>query len=367
MLSVVCFPHRTLRRKAMPRRAPKIVLSENERETFEKLIRKGTSEQRSVLRTKIILLANEGKESKNIARELGISEQIVSKWRGRFQREREEGLVDQPRPGKPQKFDHGVRLKVIEVACRRPEKITHWSTRELAKKVNEELTLDMSHMTVKRILSSCDLKPHQVKMWVTSQDPDFQVKMMDIVGLHLDPPENALVLSVDEKTSIQALGRNHPPQPMGSGRPERIDHEYVRHGTKSLIAALLVHKGEVLGKCYDRHRHQEFLDFLKTIETHFPDKELHLIVDNLSVHKHHEVKDYLKERENRMFLHFTPTHASWLNQIELWFSILSRKLIKRGIFNSKKELVESIMSFIGQYNKEAKPFRWTYAGEPLRI
>lgn len=149
--------------------------------------------------------------------------------------------------------------------------------------------------------------------------------------------------------------------------PERVDHEYVRHGTKSLLAALLVHKGEVMGKCYDRHRHQEFLDFMKTIETSFPDKELHLIVDNLSVHKHKKVKEYLKEREDRIFLHFTPTHASWLNQIELWFSILSRKVLQRGIFNSKKELIDSIMNFIEQYNKEAKPFRWTYAGEPLRI
>lgn len=140
----------------------------------------------------------------------------------------------------------------------------------------------------------------------------------------------------------------------------------VRYGTKSLIAALLVHKGDVIGKCYNRHRHQEFLDFMRTIETNFPDKELHLIVDNLSVHKHQKVKEYLKEREDRIFLHFTPTHASWLNQIELWFSILSRKVLKRGIFNSKKELVESIMNFIEQYNKEATPFRWTYKGESLR-
>jgi len=364
---VVSFLTVRRRRKVMPRKAPKIALSQEEQEKFERLIRRETAQQREVIRAKIILLASEGKENRDIAHELGVSQQIVSKWRRRFSQLREEGLKDRMRPGKPKKFDHDTRLKVIEIACRKPEKVTHWSTRELAKKVSEELSVDISHMTVQRILSSADLKPHQVKMWVTSRDPDFEAKMVDIVGLYLNPPENALVLSVDEKTSIQALGRKHPPVPMSPGKPERVDHEYVRHGTKSLIAALLVHKGDVIGKCYDRHRHQEFLDFLREVETRFSDKELHLIVDNLSVHKHKKVKEYLEQRKERMFLHFTPTHGSWLNQIELWFSILSRKVLKRGIFNSKKDLVDSIMNFIKQYNKEAKPFRWTYAGEPLRI
>jgi len=351
----------------MARKAPEIALSQEEREYLQALIARYTAEQREVLRARIILSAHEGKENQEIAKELGVTQDIVGKWRTRFFHQGKEGLEDKPRPGKPKRFDHGVRLKVIEVASRKPEGMTHWSTRELAKKVNQELAIEISHMTVQRILTSADLKPHQVKMWVNSQDPDFEAKMMDVVGLYLDPPENALVVSVDEKTSIQALGRKYPSQPMRPGEPERIDHEYVRYGTKSLIAALLVHKGDVIGKCYNRHRHQEFLDFMRTIETSFPDKELHLIVDNLSVHKHQKVKEYLKEREDRIFLHFIPTHASWLNQIELWFSILSRKVLKRGIFNSKKELVESIMNFIEQYNKEARPFRWTYKGEPLRI
>lgn len=351
----------------MARKAPKISLSKEEKKRLKTIVAKSTSEQREVMRAKIILLADQEKENQEIAKEVGLTQEIVGKWRKRFFRQRMQGLKDAERPGKPKKFDHDTRLKVIEIACRKPEEITHWSTRELAKKVNKELSVDISHMSVQRILSSADLKPHQVKMWVESRDPDFEAKMVDIVGLYLNPPENALVLSVDEKTSIQALGRKHPPKPMEPEKPERVEHEYVRHGTKSLIAALLVHKGEVMGKCYDRHRHQEFLDFLKEVETNLPDKELHLIVDNLSVHKHKNVKEYLKQRKNRIFLHFTPTHASWLNQIELWFSILSRKILKRGIFNSKKELVDSIMKFINQYNKQAKPFRWTYAGEPLRI
>lgn len=350
----------------MPRKAPKIDLSQTQREKFKQLIRKETAEQRKILRAKIILLADEGEENQQIADELGVSEQIVSKWRKRFSQLGEEGLEDSPRPGKPKKFDHQVQLKVIEIACRKPKDTTHWSTRELARKVGEELAVNISHMSVQRILSSADLKPHKVETWVESRDPDFEEKMMDIVGLYLSPPENAVVLSVDEKTSIQALGRKHPPKPMEPGRPERVDHEYVRHGTKSLIAALLVHKGEVVGECYDRHRHQEFLDFLHQIENTFPDKELHLIVDNLSSHKHKKVKEYLRGKD-RIFLHFTPTHASWLNQIELWFSILSRRMLKRGIFNSKRQLVDSIMKFIKQYNTEAKPFRWTYTGEPLRI
>lgn len=316
----------------MARKAPKIALSKEQKETLRAIVTRHTSEQREVVRAKIILLADQEKENQQIAKKVGLTQEIVGKWRKRFSQQGIEGLKNAERPGKPKKFDHEVRLKVIEIACRRPERVTHWSTRELAKKVNEELSVDISHMSVQRILSFADLKPHQVKMWVNSQDPDFEAKMVDIIGLYLNPPENALVLSVDEKTSIQALGRKHPPQPMKPGKPERVDHEYVRHGTKSLIATLLVHKGDVMGKYYDRHRHQEFLDFPKEVETNFPDKELHLIVDNLSLHKHKKVKDYLEQRKDRIFFHFTPTHASWLNQIELWFSILSRKVLKRGIF-----------------------------------
>lgn len=203
-------------------------------------------------------------------------------------------------------------------------------------------------------------------MWKDSPDPDFESKMMNIVGLYLDPPRNAIVLSVDEKTAIQALGRSSANKPVKPGQVEKINHEYIRHGTKSLIAALSVHEGTITGECFDRHSHKEFLVFLKNLAKCYPRGELHLIMDNLSMHKHKEIQKWLR-RNKRIQVHFTPTYASWLNQIELWFSILARKIIRRGVFSSKQELVNKIMEFIKYYNTQAKPFRWTYRGDPLTV
>jgi transposase len=277
-----------------------------------------------------------------------------------------EGLNDIPGRGRPRVFDMNDRLKVITEACNPPNKTTYWTIRDLRTHLNKEHSLKMSNDTIHQILKSTDLKPHQYEMWCNSQDPDFEAKQIDIIGLYMNPPENAIVLCVDEKTGMQALGRKYH-KPMKPGYPEKFDNHYIRHGTKSLIAAFLVHKGNVFGKCYDRHRHKEFIDFLNQVEKRYPKGELHIVVDNLSVHKHDKVKKWLKRRDGRIKFHFTPTHASWLNQIELWFNILSRKTLKRGIFNSREELVEKVMDFIEEYNKEAKPFKWTYTGEPLKI
>lgn len=350
----------------MAGKATSIILSEAERAWLEKCIRSGTAEYRMILRSKIILLADEGLEVRKIAKQLHISQKAVCKWRKRFAKYGLDGLSDAERPGRPSIYTPEDKLKVINISCQKPDTITHWSLRDLTQEINKQSKKKMSHMTVQRVIKAVDLKPHQYEMWCNSQDPDFETKQIDIIGLYMNPPENVIVLCVDEKTGMQVLGRKYH-KPMKPGYPEKFDNHYIRHGTKSLIAAFLVHKGNVFGKCYDRHRHKEFIDFLNHVEKKYPNGELHIVVDNLSVHKHDKVKKWLKKRDGRIKFHFTPTHASWLNQIELWFNILSRKVLKRGIFNSREQLVETVVKFIEQYNKKAKPFKWTYTGEPLKV
>lgn len=345
----------------MARKAPEIWLTKQEKEALQTIVRKDTSEQRIVLRAKIVLLASKGYRNDEIMEELGISKPVVIKWRRRFFEKRLEGLKDAPRPGKPRLYGPEIRIKIAAEACKPPSGQTHWSTRDLAKHIG-----GVNHTMVYRVLKAEKIKPHLYRMWKDSTDPDFESKMLEIVGLYIDPPENAMVLSVDEKTAIQALGRPKPNKIVKPGQVEKINYEYIRHGTQSLIAALAVHDGKINGRCFEHHSHKEFLIFLKDLAKRYPRQELHLIVDNLKVHKHPEVQKWLKRNE-RVHFYFTPTYASWLNQIELWFSILARKIIRRGIFNSKEELVTKIIEFIKCYNKEAKPFRWTYTGDPLTV
>ncbi len=304
----------------MTKPLPDISLSDEEREELNHVIRKSTSPQHKVLRAKIVLLAEKKMSTEAIMKELSISKSTTVKWRKRFSLNRFEGLNDAYRPGKPRTHKSDVRLKIATEACRPPETITHWSTRDLAQHLSEQGT-KVSHMTVQRVLSAEKIKPHLCEYWLNSTDPDFEAKQTEIIGLYLNPPENALVISVDEKTGLQALGRKHPNKPARKGSPEKMEFEYKRHGTVSLIASLAVHQGEVVGKCYERHTNNEFIDFLEEIDASYGhcNKEIHLIADNLSVHKHQRVKDWLSARPN-YFIHFTPTHASWLNQIELWFS-----------------------------------------------
>lgn len=345
----------------MARPLPRIDLTPDERRGLECIVRADTSEQRAVLRARTVLLADEGCSTEEIMGALGISKPIVIKWRSRFVKDRLDGLQDAPGRGRPRVHGADIRLKIATEACRPPAGATHWSTRDLAAHVG-----GVSHVTVHRVLSAEKIKPHLQEMWVNSQDPDFEAKQAEIIGLYLNPLENALVLCVDEKPGMQALGRKALDKPVRPGTAARREFEYVRHGTKSLLAALAVHDGTVTGQYYDRHSHAEFLDFLQVLDRLYPSGELHLIVDNLSVHKHENVEKWLG-RHPRIKLHFTPTHASWLNQIELWFSILGRKILKRGIFNSTHELVAKIMDYIECYNQSATPFRWTYTGAPLTI
>jgi len=253
------------------------------------------------------------------------------------------------------------RVHVMALACTTPDDASNqWSVRRLAD------ASGFSKSSVHRILQEASLKPHKVDYWCgKSPDPEFEEKQAAILGLYLSPPENALVLSVDEKSQIQALDRMQPMLPLRPRKTKRFTHTYTRHGTTCLLAALLVHRGEIEGRCVDRHTHAEFLSFLKHLYRKYPGKDLHVIADNYSAHKHSEVMEWASKRR-RLTLHFTPTYASWLNQIEIWFGILTRKVIRGGIWQSKQELVSQIMAYIRRYNQDhAMPFKWTYTGKPL--
>lgn len=350
----------------MSRKKLTLNLGLEEKKDLTAIIRAKTSEQRMVERCRIILMTDDGKTLDEIAGALDISRATVNLWRQKFLTKRMEGLKDKQRPGRPRNFTSEERLKVIARACQKPENTTRWSTRDLAEALKKE-NLDISKSTVNRILLEIDLKPHKFDMWVTSRDPEFDEKCARIVGLYMNPPENALVISVDEKTGMQALGKKIPNKPMKPGYPEKTEFEYVRHGTQALIASFVVQSGEVFGKTYDRHTRYEFLDFMQDVTAKYPDKDLYFIMDNFRTHKTKEVMEWVEKQNGRIHFHFTPTHASWLNQIELWFSILARKFLKRNIFDSVNDMVKKLMAYIEEYNQNAKPFRWTYAGEPLKV
>jgi transposase len=345
----------------MPLVAVGIELSDEERAALLAIVRSPRSEQRMVTRARVVLAASEGIPNRRIAGEVGLSERKVGVWRNRFAERRLEGLGDLPRPGAQRRYGHDKRLEVFKTACSEPpEGETHWTVRSLAE------TVGVGKSQTHAFLSDADLKPHQVRSWLTSLDPDFDTKQADVCGLYLSPPENAIVLSLDEKTSIQARQPIRKELPIEPGKPARREFEYKRHGVQALLAALLVHTGEVIGEVYDRNTRIEFLDFLERLEHQIPaGKEVHAILDNLQVHKTPEINQWL-DHHPRWTFHFTPTHASWLNQIELFFSILTRRLLRRGIFTSQADLRTQLLAFIDRYNPTAKPFAWTYQGKPLK-
>ena len=310
-------------------------------------------------RARIILLAGQGLPNPAIAEQVGVHHVQVCQWRQRFVKERLQGLYDKPRSGRPLVYGHDERLHLVDTAVNPPKVESHWSTRTLAGAVG------MSKSHVQRLLKRMDVKPHRVQEWLSSRDPEFEVKQLEIVGLYLSPPENALVIAVDERTQMVVHEPVNPSKPMRPGTPERREFEYVRHGTQSLLAALLVHQGKVIGRVEPTHTRVEFIRFLEVIDSETPpEKDLHLILDNLQVHKTPEVKAWLAEHP-RFHLHFTPTHASWLNQIEIWFSILGRRLLSRGIFTSKEDQAQKIMDYIEHYNQTARPFAWISQGKVL--
>lgn len=339
----------------------KVELNEEQETTLKMWSASGKTEQRMALRAKVILFAAERLSLKSIEAKTGLNWQSCLKWRKRFLSQGLEGLKDKAGRGRPQTISAEERTKVIALACTTPvDGSTRWSVRKLAEATG------YGKSTIQKILSEGEIKPHKTEYWCgKSPDPEFEEKQAAIIGLYMNPPENALVLCVDEKSQIQALDRTQPLLPIKSGEPKRLSATYKRNGTTCLLAALAVHEGTIDGKCVDRNTHKEFLSYLKRIYRKFPGKELHVIVDNLSVHKHKDVMEWASKRR-RLTLHFTPTYSSWLNQVEIWFNIFARDVLKGGIWKSKKQLVSQIMEYINNYNKLwAKPFKWTYTGKPL--
>jgi len=347
----------------MARIGQPIKLTMEERKELLTMSRSHKLEKRYVDRAIIILHSDEGKSLEQITKLIGKSRPVVNKWRQRFRKYRLEGLKDAPRSGKPKIITPEQKALVIEKACTKPEGgYTNWSQGRIAKEIG------ISQSKVFQILKQADLKPHKIEYWCgKSRDPEFEQKMLNVVGLYMNPPENALVISVDEKTQIQALDRTQPELPLRKGNPKRQTATYKRNGTVSLIAALAVHTGEVTAKTISSNNAENFLKFLKTLDRKYRNKKLHIIADNLSIHKHKDVKEWLKGKR-KIKLHFTPTYSSWLNQIEIWFNILTKDVVKGGIWNSSKQLADQLMEYIKNYNEtRAKPFRWTYTGEPLTI
>lgn len=330
---------------------------------LETIVRSTRAESRQVQRAKIILDWHHGKSFAETQNQLGVSQVIINKWRKRFSTDGLSGLTDAPRSGKPPVLTAVQKTQVIKLATSKPGNgYTSWSQRRIAKETG------MSQSKVQQLLKEADLKPHKIEYWCgKSTDPEFESKMVNIVGLYMNPPENALVISVDEKTQIQALDRTQPILPLKEKAPKRLTATYKRNGTVALIAALAVHKGDITAKTMEKNTSENFLQFLKQLYRKYPMKHLHVIVDNLTVHKHKMVSDWVKSK-NRITLHFTPTYSSWLNQIEIWFNILTKDVLKGGVWKSKKQLVDQLMEYVKTYNEQrAKPFKWTYTGKPLTV
>jgi transposase len=335
-------------------------LTDDERATLERWVRRPTSAQALALRCRIVLACATGDNNTAVAKELGIGFSTVSKWRSRFLAFRLDGLHDEPRPGAPRQIgDDAVEAIVVKTLEETPTDATHWSTRSMAKATG------MSQSAVSRIWRAFGLKPHLVDTFKLSPDPLFVEKVRDVVGLYINPPEGALVLCVDEKTQIQALDRTAPVLPLRPGLPERRTHDYVRGGTTNLYAALDVASGHVIADMTDRHRAVEFRRFLNLINRSVPDElDVHLVVDNVSTHKTPEIKTWLL-RHPRFHLHFTPTYSSWMNLVERWFAELTNKWLRRGTHRSTKELESAITDWIDHWNDEPKPFVWHKSADEI--
>lgn len=313
-----------------------------------------------VTRARLVLMAAAGSNNAAISAKLNLSPQAVSKWRQRYQKHGLQGLNDELRPGRPRSIsDEEVALLVRKTLKAKPKDGTHWTIRSIADETQ------FSYPSVYRIWRAFGLQPHRQRHFKLSTDPFFVEKVRDIVGLYLNPPDKAMVLCVDEKTQIQALDRTQPMLPMGLGYVEGVTHDYVRHGTTTLFAALDVATGNILTECKQQHRHQEYLSFLKHIDQNVPaEMDIHLVVDNYATHKHPKVKRWLYLHP-RWHVHYTPTYSSWLNQVEIWFNLITQKAIRRGTFKSVKELVRKINHFVQQYNAKAKPFAWTATADSI--
>lgn len=340
----------------MPFTAKQLALSEEEKNELRIISNSTKAEYRLVHRSKIILMISEGKTYSEIEKKLNTNRTAISKWKRRFKENRMKGLFDKHRKGQKPKFTEYDKAKVMQMACEKPDNgQRRWSQMQIGTK------LGISQSTVSRILRANQLRPHKTEYWCgKTTDPEFETKMIDIIGLYMDPPENALVLCVDEKTQIQALDRTQPELPTISGKQRRLTNTYKRHGTVSLISALAVHEGEITASTMNSNNSENFLKFLRKLDRKYRNKHLHIIVDNLSVHKNKMVKEWLSHKR-KMTIHFTPTYSSWLNMIEIWFGILTKDVLKDAVWQSKKHLVKQLIIYIKNYNEtKKKPFVWTY-------
>jgi transposase len=337
-----------------------IELSSEEERTLKGWTRRLKSAQALALRSRIVLLCAEGRANSEVAELLRVTKQTVGKWRGRFLLRRLDGLLDEPRPGAPRRIaDEKIEAVVTRTLESMPRNATHWSTRSMAE------ASGLSHMTVKRIWSAFGLEPHRVETFKLSTDPLFVDKVRDIVGLYLAPPDRALVLCVDEKSQIQALDRSQPVLPMRPGQAERRSHDYKRHGTTTLFAALDTETGKVIGECHRRHRSIEFRKFLDTIDQAVPaGLDVHLIMDNYGTHKTVLIRRWLARRP-RFHVHFTPTSASWINMVERFFAMLTDKQIRRGVHRSTRMLEKAIRDYLNLHNQSPRPFCWTKSADEI--
>ena len=346
----------------MPLGRPKttLELSDEERLQLSTMAKSRTLPHSLVARAKVVLRSAEGETNTQIAERLQWTKATVGKWRKRFIDRRLAGLYDELRPGRPRTIEEErVAALLKRTLSRKPTAGTHWTVRLAAQ------ASGISKTTVHRLFQAFAVQPHRTRSFKLSNDPFFVEKVRDVVGLYLNPPDHALVLCVDEKSQIQALNRTQPVLPMGLGYVEGITHDYVRHGTTTLFAALDVATGVVFTECKPRHRHQEFLSFLRRLDACIPqDLEVHLIVDNYATHKHAKVRTWLAQR-GRYHVHYTPTYSSWLNQVERWFGLITQRAIRRGSFRSVKDLIEKIESFVQHYNRSTRPFVWTATSESI--
>ena len=341
--------------------APTIKLTARERKGLRRLANGRRTQVRVVKRAQIVLAAARGLENREIAKELSMTRETVGRWRSRFAEKRLDGIMkDLPRGGRKPTMRSKVEGRIIRKTTQeKPKYATHWSTRTLAE------ALGTSQSMVQRVWKANGLKPHLVKTFKVSNDPRFEEKLRDVVGLYLNPPENALVISADEKTSIQALDRTQPGLPLVKGRCGTMTHDYKRNGTTTLFAAMELGQGQVIATCMKRHRHQEWIKFLKMIDELTPDElDLHLIVDNYATHKHEKVKRWLK-RHPRFHMHFIPTSSSWLNVVEGFFRNLDEKRLKRDAFHSVPQLIDAIMEYIENHNDDPRPIVWTKAADDI--
>lgn len=339
-----------------------LVLSNEERTELEAICRSRTIAAGLSQRARLILAIADGQAYSLLTGKFELSTTSITRWRKRFEEKRVPGLYDAPRAGRGDRITPRLEARILALTQKSPPKpLTHWTTRHMGRQ------LGISHMTVQRVWRRAGLKPHRLERYVASRDPNFEEKAADVIGLYLAPPENAIVLCIDEKTAIQALDRRDPVLPLSPGRAERHGFEYVRHGMLSLYAALDIGTGKVEGMTAERHTSKEFIAFLDRVVTGQPKgQDIHLILDNFSAHRTKAVEAWL-ESHPAVSMHFTPTYSSWLNQVELWFSKIERECIARGIFTSTADLRRKLMQYIKVHNKNCHPFAWTYSDPSKRI